>query len=74
MAREAQRLDMNDRELLKRYGHVLTPKEHEVLTLTTKGLSQRTIALHLHLGRSAVQSRLENALRKLRDAREQEAA
>jgi DNA-binding CsgD family transcriptional regulator len=47
----------------------LTFKEHEVVQLTNRGLSQRTIALALGISRSAVQSRLENATRKIQRAK-----
>jgi DNA-binding CsgD family transcriptional regulator len=47
----------------------LTPKECEVVQLTNRGLSQRTIALALGISRSAVQSRLENATRKIQRAK-----
>jgi DNA-binding CsgD family transcriptional regulator len=49
---------------------VCTPNELTVLRLAAAGLSQRTIALHLRISRSAVQSRLENALRKIHAAQE----
>lgn len=47
----------------------LTEKELEVLTLHHRGLSQRTIALALNISRSAVQSRLETATRRINRAR-----
>lgn len=59
---------MNSRELLRIYGHVLTPKEREVFDLYVRGLSQRTIALALNLHRSTVVSRLESGTKRLRDA------
>jgi DNA-binding CsgD family transcriptional regulator len=43
----------------------LTPKEHAAWTLAQKGMSERSIALHLGLSRSAIRARLENARRKL---------
>lgn len=57
---------MTDRELAPT---ILTPAELEAWTLNDRGLSERTIALHLDISRSAVRSRLENARRKLHRAR-----
>ncbi len=48
---------------------VLTPAEHDAHQLAERGLSQRTIALHLGISRSAVRARLENARRKLHATR-----
>lgn len=62
---------MTDRELLERYGHVLTEKEREVLELSVRGMSQRAIAYALDISRSTVQSRLETAHRRLRLARKE---
>lgn len=62
---------MTDRELLERFGDVLTGKEREVLELYVRGMSQRAIALALDLSRSAVQSRIETASRRLRLARKE---
>jgi DNA-binding NarL/FixJ family response regulator len=59
---------MKDRDLLTKHGHLLTTKEHAVIELYIRGLSQRTIALALDISRSSVQSRLETAIRKLRIA------
>ena len=47
----------------------LTPNERRALDLQERGLSQRTIALALGISRSAVQSRLENAARKINRAK-----
>jgi DNA-binding CsgD family transcriptional regulator len=48
---------------------VCTPGELIVYQLTERGLSQRTISLHLNISRSTVRSRLENAYRKIRNAK-----
>jgi len=56
-------------EMLTLYGHLLTSKEREVFALSARGLSQRSTALALGLSRSAVQSRLENASRKIARAK-----
>ncbi len=53
---------------------ILTPAEHDAYQLNQRGLSQRTIALHLGISRSAVRARLENARRKLHAARKDNAA
>lgn len=63
---------MNDRELFKRHGHLLTHKEREVFELYIRGLSQRTIALAVNLTRSGVVSRLETATRRLHQAQREE--
>lgn len=60
---------MNDRELLQLAATVCTPNELDAFTLHHRGLSERTIAVHLNLSRSAVRSRLENARRKISQAR-----
>ena len=52
---------------------VCTPNELEAWTLANQGMSQRTIALALNISRSAVRARLENARRKISDAKEQAA-
>lgn len=65
---------MNDLQLFKAHGYVLTVKEHEVFELHIRGLSQRTIALALGLSRSTVQSRLETGTRRLHNASRQEPA
>lgn len=62
---------MTDRELAP---HVLTPNELEAWTLADRGMSQRTIALALHISRSTVRSRLENAARKIDAHRRRHAA
>ena len=59
---------MNERDVFRSYGHVLTVKEREVFDLALRGLSQRSIALALGLTRSAVQSRIETGSKRLRDA------
>lgn len=56
-----------------RFKHVLSDREAEACDLSLKGLSQRTIAFALGVSRSAVQSRLENASRKLANARKEAA-
>lgn len=61
---------MTDREIA---AQVLTPHELKTWNLADRGLSQRTIALHLRISRSTVRSRLENARRKIRDAKEKAA-
>lgn len=43
----------------------LTQAEHQAWTLHQRGMSQRAIALHLRISRSAVRARLERAARKL---------
>jgi DNA-binding CsgD family transcriptional regulator len=53
---------------------VCTPKELEVLQLAHRGMSERSIALALDISRSAVRSRLENAIRKITRARKEQAA
>ena len=53
---------------------VCTPNELRAYELHAKGMSQRSIAHALHLSRSAIQSRLENADRKIRDAKREAAA
>lgn len=54
---------------------VCTPKEREALDLYNRGLSERAIALALDVSRSAIRSRLENARRKIAQAkRDTEAA
>jgi DNA-binding CsgD family transcriptional regulator len=57
----------HDQQLLDNAG--LTPNELKVVELANRGLSQRTIALALGISRSAVQSRLENATRKINRAK-----
>ncbi len=57
---------MNDRHLLQLARRTLTPNEYDAYQLAAKGMSQRTIALAQGISRSAVQSRLDNAHRKLR--------
>ena len=52
----------------------LTPAEQTTLDLSNRGMSQRAIALHLRISRSAVQSRLENAHRKIATAKKEQAA
>lgn len=47
---------------------VCTPKEIAAYELHIRGMSERAIALHLRISRSAVQSRLENARRKITHA------
>lgn len=59
---------MNDRTLLKLARRTLTVNEYIAYELAAKGMSQRTIALALGISRSAVQSRLDNAQRKLEAA------
>ena len=55
--------------------HALTKNEQIAWDLKQRGLSERSIALALDISRSAVQSRLENARRKLdRQARQEPAA
>ena len=63
-----------NRQSYERHKATLTDNERAVCQLSLQGLSQRTIALALGISRSAVQSRLENAARKLRKALDQEAA
>lgn len=63
-----------NRQSYERHKQALTANERAVCDLSVRGLSQRTIALALGISRSAVQSRLENAARKLRKALDQEAA
>ena len=60
--------------LLVKYGDRLTEKERAVLELQVRGLSQRAIALALGVSRSAVQSRIETATRKLRQIVREETA
>lgn len=59
---------MNDRELLRAHGHLLTVKEREVFELYVRGLSQRAIAYALGLHRSTVVSRMETGTKRFRDA------
>jgi DNA-binding NarL/FixJ family response regulator len=58
---------MTDHELAQT---CLTTNEYAAWNLSQRGLGQRTIALYLNISRSAVQSRLENARRKLHAAKE----
>lgn len=65
-------MTLNDRMILLRFGDRLTEKELQVLELQARGMSQRMIALALGLSRSAVQSRLETATRRLKQILEEE--
>lgn len=62
---------MTDLELARA---VCTPKELDAHELHARGMSERSIALALHISRSAVRSRLENARRKISAARRKDAA
>lgn len=62
---------MTDRDLART---VCTDKEYAAFDLAYRGMSERSIALALHISRSAVQSRLENARRKLHAAKKENAA
>lgn len=53
---------------------ILTPREQAAWDLKQRGLSERSIAFALDISRSAVQSRLENARRKLARAEKENAA
>lgn len=53
---------------------VCTPKELAAYELAYRHMSERNIALALHISRSAVQSRLENARRKISQAPRKDAA
>lgn len=62
---------MTDVELARQH---CTPKEQAAYELAYLGVSERSIALHLGISRSAVQSRLENARRKIHSARKEHTA
>lgn len=62
---------MTDQQIAQ---HVCTPAELETWTLANRGLSQRNIAAALHISRSTVRSRLENAARKIDAHRRSKAA
>lgn len=62
---------MTDLELART---VCTPKELDAYELRCRHMSERAIALTLGISRSAVQSRLENARRKISAARRKDAA
>jgi DNA-binding NarL/FixJ family response regulator len=49
---------------------VCTTEQLEVLDLAARGMSERNIARHLHISRSAVRSRLENAKSRIMKAKE----
>lgn len=53
---------------------VCTERELHAYELHARGMSERSIALALHISRSAVQSRLENARRKIHAERRRTAA
>ena len=53
---------------------VCTPKEYAAFELHVRHYSERRIALALDISRSAVQSRLENAKRKIHAAHRKDAA
>jgi DNA-binding CsgD family transcriptional regulator len=53
---------MTDHDIAKQ---VCTPKELQAYELHHRGMSERSIALALDLSRGSVQSRLENARRKI---------
>jgi RNA polymerase sigma factor (sigma-70 family) len=67
---------MTDRELLDRYGHLLTENERVAFELhRVRHLSQYAVADHLGISRSAVRARVREAERKLHRAlRSEEAA
>ena len=48
---------------------MLTRKEKQVLELRKKGLKQNEIALRLRISQPAVSAFVNNALRKIRDAK-----
>ena len=52
---------------------VCTPNELAAYELAQRGLSQRRIADALHISRSSARSRLEEANRKIRQAKERAA-
>ncbi len=56
-----------DHQLFKHAQTILTPNEYDTYQLAIKGMSQRTIALAQGISRSSVQSRLDNAHRKLKE-------
>lgn len=62
---------MTDRETAQQ---VCTPNELRAWELRERGMSERSIALALNISRSAVQSRLENARRKIHAAQTKEVA
>lgn len=53
---------------------VCTPKELAAYELAYRHMSERNIALALHISRSSVRSRLENANRKIKDNYRKDAA
>lgn len=66
---------MTPPELLElRIANVITNREYDAALLSTKGMSQRTIALALGISRSAVRERLDNAARKIRQHQRKDAA
>lgn len=54
--------------VLEKHRQLLTAKEVQVMELSVRGMSQRSIAFALGISRSSVQSRLETATRKIRQA------
>lgn len=62
---------MTDRTIAQQ---ACTPNEYAAWNLWANGMSERSIALHLGISRSAVQSRLENAKRKIHAAKKETAA
>jgi DNA-binding CsgD family transcriptional regulator len=46
----------------------LTPKERQALDLYQRGMSHRSIAIHLGVSRTTVRDRIANANTKLADA------
>jgi DNA-binding CsgD family transcriptional regulator len=53
---------------------VITTREHEILALRARGLSQNTIALGLKLSRSTVRNHERNGHRKINLHRQETAA
>jgi DNA-binding NarL/FixJ family response regulator len=64
-SRLAERAGLKPRSVIQHSGDALTPREEEVLTLLSSGLSNREIARTLWIAESTAKVHVRNVLRKL---------